>query len=107
MATKTTTKKATPAKAAAAKAAAPKPAAKPAARRALNLTRYVEVTGDLAAALKQYQTLLKGIAAGRKIDVKAFDAAVKAMNKAGDNFDKLTEKHEDAVLTYVDQLELE
>jgi hypothetical protein len=102
MATKTTTKKTTPAK-----AVAPKPAAKPAARRLLNLTRYVEVTGELAAALKQYQGLLKGIAAGRKIDVKAFDAAVKAMNKAGDNFDKLTEKHEDAVLTYVDQLEQE
>ena len=93
MATKTATKKTA--------------AAKPAARRKLNLTRYVEVTGDLAAALKQYQGLLKGIAAGRKIDVKAFDATVKAMNKAGDNFDKLTGKHGDAVLDYVALLELE
>jgi hypothetical protein len=93
MATKTATKKT--------------PAAKPAARRKLNLTRYVEVTGELAAALKQYQGVLKSINAGRKIDVKAFDAVVKAMNKAGDNFDKLTEKHEDAVLIYVDQLEAE
>jgi hypothetical protein len=42
------------------------------------------------------------MAAGRKIDVRAFDAAVKAMNKAGDSFDKLTEKHEQAVLEYVD-----
>ena len=100
MATKTTIKKT---KAATAK----KPAAKPAARRKLNLTHYVAVTGDLAAALKQYQGLLKGIGAGRKIDIQAFDAAIKAMNKAGDNFDKLTEKHEDAVLEYVDQLEAE
>jgi hypothetical protein len=96
MVTKTTTKK-TPVK----------PAAKPAARRKLNLTRYVEATGELAAVIKQYQSLLKGIAAGRKIDVKAFDTTIKALNKAWENFDKLTDKHENAVLEYVDQLELE
>ena len=106
MPTKTTAKKTTPAKAKAAKPVA-KPAAKPAARKKLNLTRYVEATGALAAALKQYQSMLKGINAGRKIDVKVFDATVNAMNKAGDNFDTLTQKHEDDVLIYVDQLEME
>ena len=81
--------------------------AKIAAPRPLKIARYVTVTGELAAALKQYQGLLKGMAAGRKIDVSAFDAAVKAMNTAGDNFDKLTEKHEQAVLEYVDLMTLE
>jgi hypothetical protein len=102
MPTKKTAKK----KATTAKKAAPANV-KPVARRPLKIARYVEVTGDLAAALKQYQGLLKGIAAGRKIDVVAFDAAVKAMNKAGDDFDKLTEKHEDAVLEYVDLVAME
>ena len=80
-------------------------AKKPAARRKLNLARYVEVTGELAAALKQYQGLLKRIASGQKIDVNAFEVAVKAMNKAGDKFDILTEKHEEDVLDYIDQLQ--
>lgn len=77
---------------------------KPAARRKLNLTRYIAATGDLAAAMKSYQTLLKGINAGRKIDVKAFDQTLKAMNKAGEAFDQLSDKHEEAVLDYVDSL---
>jgi len=76
---------------------------KPAATRKLKLTRYIAVTGELAAALKGYQGLLKRMADGRKIDAKAFDAVVKAMNKAGDNWDRLTEKHEEAVLDYIDQ----
>ncbi len=80
-------------------------ARKPVARRKPSLARYVKVTGELAAALKAYQGLLKRMAEGRKIDVMAFDAAVKAMNKAGDNFDKLTEKHEEDVLDYVDESE--
>ena len=102
MATKNTPKKKTTAP----KRAAP-PKIKPVARRPLKMARYVEVTGELAAAIKQYQGLLKGIAAGRKIDVAAFDACVNAMNKAGDQFDKLTEKHEDAVLEYVDLIAME
>jgi hypothetical protein len=80
---------------------------KPAARRKLNLTRYIAATGDLAAAMKAYQTLLKGIDAGKKIDVQAFDQTLKAMNKAGDAFDKLCDKHEQAVLDYVDNLAAE
>ena len=76
-------------------------AAKSAARRRPNLTRYIEVTGELSAVVKQYQGVLKRIAAGRPVDPKAFDALAKALNKAGDNFDKLTDKHEDAVLEYV------
>ena len=76
---------------------------KPAAPRKLKLTRYIAVTGELAAALKTYQGLLKRMADGRKIDAEAFDAAVKAMNKAGDNWDHLTEKHEEEVLDYIDQ----
>ena len=98
MATKTTTKKTAAAKAV---------AAQPAARRKLNLTRYVEATGELAAVIKQYQGLLKGIAAGRNIDVKTFDATIRGMNKAWEKFDKLSEKHEEAVFEYVDQLEAE
>lgn len=78
-------------------------ATKPAARRKPNLARYIAVTGELAAALKAYQGLLKRMADGRKIDVTAFDAVVKAMNKAGDTWDRLTEKHEEDVLDYIDQ----
>ena len=77
---------------------------KPAARRKLSLTRYIAATGDLAAAMKTYQTLLKGINAGRKIDVTTFDQTLKAMNKAGDAFDKLSDKHEQSILDYVDSL---
>ncbi len=73
------------------------------APRKLKLARYIAVTGELAAALKAYQGLLKRMADGRKIDAKAFDEAVKAMNRAGDNWDRLTEKHEEAVLDYIDQ----
>ncbi len=79
--------------------------AKAAGRRKLNLTRYIAATGDLAAALKQYQRQLTRMGAGRKVDVQAFDEALRAMNKAGDGFDKLTEKHEQAVLDYVDSQE--
>jgi len=79
--------------------------AKPAGQRKLNLTRYIAATGDLAAAIKQYQKLLVRMWAGKKIDVRAFDQTLRVMNKAGDVFDKLTEKHEQPILDYVDSQE--
>jgi hypothetical protein len=79
--------------------------AKPAGWHKLNLTRYIAATGDLAAAMKQYQKLLARMNAEAKIDVQAFDQALRTMNKAGDTFDKLTEKHEQSILDYVDSQE--
>ena len=73
------------------------------AQRAPRLTRYVAVVGDLAATLKAYQKLLQKIDEGKKIDVKAFELTIKALNKAGDQFDALTLKHEKAILDYVDE----
>jgi hypothetical protein len=77
--------------------------AKPAAQRAPKITRYIAVTGDLAAAMKDFQKHLAIIGAGKKVDVKAFDRTLKAMNKAGEVFDALTDKYEEAVLEYVDR----
>ena len=99
-----------PTKTSKSKTVSPKPAAprkpKAAAPRKLKIARYIAVTGDLSAAIKEYQTLLKAIAAGRKIDVKAFDHAITAMNKSGELFDTLSDKHEQAVLDYVDALDV-
>ena len=67
------------------------------------LRRYVAVVGDLAATLKAYQKLLQKIDEGKKIDVTAFELTIKALNKAGDQFDALTLKHEKAILDYVDE----
>jgi hypothetical protein len=76
--------------------------AKPAAQRKPRLARYIAVTGDLAAAMKGYQKVLQNIDAGKKIDVKAFDRTINAMNKAIEQFEALSDKQEQAVLDYVD-----
>lgn len=76
--------------------------AKPAAQRKPRLARYIAVTGDLAAAMKGYQKVLRNIDAGKKIDVKAFDRTIDAMNKAIEQFEALSDKQEQAVLDYVD-----
>ena len=76
--------------------------ARPVATRRPRLARYITVVGDLAAAMKTYQKLLQKIDGGKKVDVTAFEQTIKAMNRAGDQFDALTAKHEKAILDYVD-----
>ena len=73
------------------------------AQRKPQLSRYVTVVGELAATLKAYQKQLQKIDGGKKIDVTAFGKTIRAMNKAGDQFDALTLKHEKAILDYVDE----
>jgi hypothetical protein len=73
------------------------------AQRPPRLTRYVAVVGELAAAMKGYQKLLQKIDGRKKIDVKGFELTIRALNKAGDQFDALTKKHQKAILDYVDE----